>query len=165
MDNDILYFGARDGFMTSMAQFLTFMSLCNPIDLEKVRQFAINDLVLSDERICNSATAMRQTVEAIQQAYVRMPRLRGIIFVPGDENPVYSDNMILLQPSIRHSEMEKRIEGAFDTIRGKYSTWQPPKWQVMTLCIAPGRHVNENGTHTRRALGRSFRDDIQVSTN
>ncbi|KAF9871664.1 hypothetical protein CkaCkLH20_10862 [Colletotrichum karsti] len=107
-DHDVLYFGARDGYMASEAQFLTVMSLCDPDDLANVRHLAVNDSLFWVDSMYQSMSAANLTVEVLKQIHARMPQLEHLIFVPRDENPVYDDHVELIEAN-PHGALEQRM--------------------------------------------------------
>lgn len=136
LERDMLYFGARDGYMATVAQIYTFLSLGDPNDLNRVRRIAINDAVFWDGRVGDDAAAENLTAEIVERACSRMPRLETISFVLPDDNPIYDDRIKLVQPSTRQWDMETRIHSAFEHIFHQTPGHRPIKWQVMTLGTA-----------------------------
>jgi hypothetical protein len=137
LDHDILYFGARDGYMASEAQFLTVMSLCDPQELARVRRVAINDSLFWADSTYQSMSAASLTAEVVKQVRCRMPHLRDLIFVPRDENPVYSEQAVFLEPAVGQMRMFRQIQTAFKTVCEQYPDWNPPEWRVMVLSAIP----------------------------
>ncbi|OHF02634.1 hypothetical protein CORC01_02030 [Colletotrichum orchidophilum] len=134
--HDILYFGARDGYMASEAQFRTVMALCDPEDISEVRRLAINDSLFWVDAMYQSMTAANLTVEVLKQIRVRMPKLEQLVFVPRDENPVY-DNEVDLLPANPHGvleqQMARQMEAAMKAVRDLCPDWTPPQWCIMAL--------------------------------
>ncbi|GKT43947.1 uncharacterized protein ColSpa_04128 [Colletotrichum spaethianum] len=137
--NDVLYFGARDGYMASEAQFLTVMALCDPTDLADVRHLAINDSLFWVDGMYQSMSAANLTVEVLKQVRLRMPRLERLVFVPRDENPVY-DEQIELVPANPHGMLEQRMarqmEVAMRAVCDLFPGWNAPRWCIMALGTA-----------------------------
>ncbi|KAL0931680.1 uncharacterized protein CTRU02_212633 [Colletotrichum truncatum] len=133
---DVLYFGARDGYMASEAQFLTVMALCDPKDLSEVRYLAINDSLFWVDSTYQSMSAANLTVEVLKQVRVRMPQLEHLIFVPRDENPVYDDQVELVEAN-HHGALEQRMARQMETgmraVCDLYPDWRPPQWSIMAL--------------------------------
>lgn len=133
---DVLYFGARDGYIASEAQFLTVMALCDPEDLAEVRHLAINDSLFWVDSMYQSMSAANLTVEVLKQIRARMPRLERLVFVPRDENPVYDDQFELV-PANPHGMLEQRMarqmEAAMKAVCEIFPGWKPPRWCIMAL--------------------------------
>ncbi|OLN81788.1 hypothetical protein CCHL11_08923 [Colletotrichum chlorophyti] len=134
--HDILYFGARDGYMASEAQFLTVMALCDPADLANVRHLAINDSLFWVDSTYQSMSAANLTIEVLKQVRARMPRLKRLVFVPRDENPVYDDH-VELAPANLYGPLEQRMarqmEAAVAAVCSMFPDWTPPQWCIMAL--------------------------------
>ncbi|KAK2000624.1 hypothetical protein LX36DRAFT_698837 [Colletotrichum falcatum] len=135
--HDVLYFGARDGYMASGAQFFTVMTLCDPADLAGVRHLAINDSMFwVDGGVYQSMSAANLTAEVLKHIRLRMPRLERLVFVPRDENPVYHDQVELV-PASPHGMMEERMarqmEAAMVAVCETFPDWKPPRWCIMAL--------------------------------
>ncbi|KAK1987041.1 hypothetical protein LZ30DRAFT_746078 [Colletotrichum cereale] len=150
---DVLYFGARDGYMASGAQFLTVMTLCDPADLAGVRHLAINDSLFWIDGLYQSMSAANLTVEVLKHIRLRMPRLERLVFVPRDENPVYDDQVELL-PANPHGMLEERMarqmEAAMGAVCYLFPDWKPPRWCIMALGTA------HSGTQERTGLVQSI---------
>ncbi|KAF6838099.1 hypothetical protein CPLU01_02707 [Colletotrichum plurivorum] len=134
--NDVLYFGARDGYMASEAQFLTVMALCEPRDLADVRHLAINDSLFWVDSTYQSMSAANLTVEVLKQVRLRMPCLERLVFVPRDENPVYDDEIELVEANTQgalEQRMARQLEAAMKAVCGMYPDWTPPQWTIMAL--------------------------------
>ncbi|KAK2728776.1 hypothetical protein CKAH01_02826 [Colletotrichum kahawae] len=134
---DVLYFGARDGYMASEAQFMTVMALCDPTDLAEVRHLAVNDsLFWIDSVYYQSMSAANLTVEVLKQVRARMPRLESLVFIPRDENPVYDDQVELVEAN-RQSElvqiMSLQMEAGMKAVAEMFPDWRPPSWRIMAL--------------------------------
>ncbi|KAI8200409.1 hypothetical protein KHU50_006891 [Colletotrichum sp. SAR 10_65] len=134
---DILYFGARDGYMASESQFMTVMALCDPTDLAEVRHLAVNDsLFWIDSVYYQSMSAANLTVEVLKQVRARMPRLESLVFIPRDENPVYYDQVELVEAN-RQSElvqiMSLQMEAGMKAVSEMFPDWRPPSWRIMAL--------------------------------
>ncbi|TDZ27132.1 hypothetical protein C8035_v011933 [Colletotrichum spinosum] len=132
---DVLYFGARDGYMASEAQFLTVMALCDPADLAEVRHLAINDSLFWVNSCYQSMSAANLTVEVLKQVQSRMPKLERLLFIPRDENPVYDTEAVLVEPN--HGDLEKQMARQMGTaMRGvchMFPNWTPPRWSITAL--------------------------------
>ncbi|WQF76018.1 Putative 2EXR domain-containing protein [Colletotrichum destructivum] len=153
--HDVLYFGARDGYMASEAQFLTVMALCDPSDLADVRHLAINDSLFWVDSTYQSMSAANLAVEVLKQVRLRMPRLERLVFVPRDENPVYDDQVDLV-PTNPHGMLEQRMarqmEAAMRAVCGLFPDWIPPRWCIMALGTAQPE-TQEQTTHVPSPSG------------
>ncbi|KZL83799.1 hypothetical protein CI238_08169 [Colletotrichum incanum] len=137
--HDVLYFGARDGYMASEAQFLTVMALCDPADLANVRHLAINDSLFWVDGMYQSMSAANLTVEVLKQVRLRMPRLERLVFVPRDENPVYDDQIELVPANpygMLEQRMTRQMEAALGAVCKLFPDWKPPRWCIMALGAA-----------------------------
>lgn len=134
--HDVLYFGARDGYMASEAQFLTVMSLCDPDDLAEVRHLAVNDSLFWVDSTYQSMSAANLTVEVLKQIRARMPQLERLFFVPRDENPVYDDRVELVEASLHEAleqRMARQMEAGMRAICDMFPDWDPPRWSIKAL--------------------------------
>jgi len=150
--HDVLYFGARDGYMASGAQFFTVMSMCDPADLAGVRHLAINDSIFWIDGVYQSMSAANLTVEVLKHVRLRMPRLERLVFVPCDENPVYDDQVKLVpanQNSMLEERMVRQVKAAMGAVCDIFPDWKPPRWCIMAL-----------GTAEKTALVPSIPDHI-----
>ncbi|KAH7125068.1 hypothetical protein B0J13DRAFT_647296 [Dactylonectria estremocensis] len=134
---DILYFGARDGYMASYAQFLTVMSLCNQDELDRVRYLAFNDSLFGNDEIYQCTCPSSLMVEAITQISSRMPHLETLIFVPREENPIYNKEATLLEPSTGQTWLMSQIQAAMDMVRDLNPGRKLPAWRVLMLGAVP----------------------------
>ncbi|KAK2062852.1 hypothetical protein LY76DRAFT_504911 [Colletotrichum caudatum] len=151
--HDVLYFGARDGYMASGAQFFTVMSLCDPDDLAGVRHLAINESIFWIDGVYQSMSAANLTAEVLKHVRLRMPRLERLVFVPRDENPVY-DDQVELAPGKRNGMLEERMvrqmKAAMGAVCDMFPDWKPPRWCIMALGTA------RSGTQENTALVSSM---------
>lgn len=93
---DILYFGARRGFMASESQFRSIMTMTSPQELASVRRLAINDDMLwLGGAPYESTSAARRTVELLMELRSRMPGLREVYFVPRDNGAGWRNDTML----------------------------------------------------------------------
>lgn len=182
-DQDVLYFGPRDGFMASEAQLRTVLTLCCPEELRRVRKVAINDalfwvyersrrtsgssnallhpysaattsLPLSSCRgeehsttrfnphyeqpssqqyhqrrqhwpggfgaggLAHATIATSLLADTLQLLRTRLPGLRELVFVPRDENPLYSEDCCLVEPAMMQSRMARQVRDAMAVVFG-----------------------------------------------
>jgi 2EXR family len=145
---DVFYFSARDGFMASDSQFTTAMMLCNQDDLARVQRVAINDALFWISDMYDSMSAATATVRAIDQLRMRMPALRELIFVPREQNPIYSNETVFVEPAIEQMRMQRQIQAAMEAVKEEHPEWSPPTWRIMTLSAVPDPTM-----HNRIVLG------------
>ncbi|EFX04652.1 hypothetical protein CMQ_1580 [Grosmannia clavigera kw1407] len=106
-NQDVLYFGPRDGYMASEAQLRTLLTLADPDELARVRRVALNEALFWEgtraARTTSAAsTAVAAAFELASPAFqlaasaavdvllllrTRLPGLRELILVPRDETP------------------------------------------------------------------------------
>ncbi|KUI64074.1 hypothetical protein VM1G_10856 [Cytospora mali] len=119
-DQDVLYFGPRDGFMASEANLRTILSMCDPVELAQVKRVAINDALF----------------------WSRLPGLQELIFIPRDENPLYSGDSCLVEPAMGQGRMARQIREAMTAVFGAPDDG-PWRWRIMTLSADPDPPVYE----------------------
>lgn len=164
----MLYFGPRDGFMASEAQLRTVLTLCDPAELAGVRRVAVNDALFwvygspSGGGGGGAGAAMAMTthttiassllVEVLQLVRARLPGLAELVFVPRDENPLYSGASCLVEPAIVQSRLARQVRDAVGVVFGGPSSGgvdsggvPPWSWRVMTLSADPDRPVYGRG--------------------
>lgn len=164
--SDILYFGPRDGFMASDAQLRTVLTLCDPADLARVEKVAINDAVFwSPASIAGGASESRgggcrrsssTTVagsllaDVLRLLRARMPGIRELVFVPRDDNPLYSGDACLVEPSMAQSRLARVVREAMAAVFGEQRRpgERPWNWRIMTLSADPAVPV-----YSRQVLG------------
>lgn len=167
---DVLYFGLRDGFMASEAQLRTVLTLCAPSELAMVQRIAVNYAMFwvygsasgsRDGQEGSSETGPRGTeesgrapallqttiassllVDALQLVHARLPGLRELVFVPRDENPVYSGDCHLVEPAMVQSRLARQVREAmrvaFDgSVAPGGGGVVPWTWRIMALCADP----------------------------
>lgn len=173
-DQDVLYFGPRDGFMASEAQLRTVLTLCDPEELRRIRKVAINDALFwlyeSSRRrrrapysyadaptspscsnneytstttrndyyhgerqqqqqqywpggfggggFAHMAIATSLLADTLQLLRTRLPGLQELIFVPRDENPLYSGDCCLVEPAMVQGRMIRQIREAMGVVFG-----------------------------------------------
>ncbi|KAK5989076.1 hypothetical protein PT974_10574 [Cladobotryum mycophilum] len=129
-DNDIMYFGPRDGYMAAHSQFGTCMALCDPAELARVRRLAINDALFWIDGTYRSMTAASMTTDVLKQIAQRMPGLRELIFVPREEDES-SD------PALVQDRIMQQIQTAMLTVCEQFPSWSPPPWHIVPLSALP----------------------------
>jgi len=150
-DTDFIYFGHRDGYMASESQFRTVMSLCRPEDLALVKKVAINDALFWVGCQYQFTSGPSKTVETLNHLRTRMPALQEIVFVPRDENPVYDNEAVFLDPdpsrNSHHRFLEEQVDEAMGIICQQDPEWgeAPPAWSVMMLGTPESRVSDEWG--------------------
>jgi hypothetical protein len=151
-DRDVLYFGFRDGFVASDAQFATVMSMCDQAELAQVRHLAINDALFwvgsgggstagTAAASYHSMSAASLTTRALGEIRARMPGLRELTFVPREDNPVYSNDACFVEPPMAQMRMHRQIQTAFMTVAEENPDWTPPAWRIMALSAMPEPEV------------------------
>lgn len=163
-DRDVLYFGPRDGFMASEAQLRTVLTLCDPAELSGVRRVAVNDALFwaygssggpgglgAGAMVMTHATiASSLLVDVLQLVRARLPGLEELVFVPRDENPLYSGASCLVEPAIIQSRLARQVRDAVGLVFGDPSSglvngvpsWS---WKVMTLSADPDPPIYGRG--------------------
>ncbi|PSS03858.1 hypothetical protein BD289DRAFT_449290 [Coniella lustricola] len=124
-NQDTLYFGPRDGFMASEAQLRTVLSLCDPAELARVTRIAVNDGLfwIYDSPVtgrsrgtAQSALANSLLVDVLYLLRARLPGLKELVFVPRDENPLYSGDCCLVEPAIIQSLLARQVREAMRVV-------------------------------------------------
>jgi hypothetical protein len=162
-NTDFVYFGHRDGYMASEAQFRTVMSLCLPEDLASVKKVAVNNALFWVGCQYQFASAPSKAIETLNYLRTHMPALEEIIFVPRDENPVYDKEAVFLDPNPRsnshHRFLEEQVDEAMRVVRQQNPEWReaPPAWRVMMLGT-PGSRVSDEWCQPldHELVGRAF---------
>ena len=147
-EEDILYFGPRDGYMAADAQFRSVLSLVSPAELASVRRVAISEALFwvnIPNPIYTSNVAASLTIEVLKLVRERLPGLRELIFVPRDENPVYSDTARFVEPPVLQTQLSRQIATAMYVVCDRFPDWNPPRWTIMTLSAVPDPPVYERG--------------------
>jgi hypothetical protein len=161
-DQDVLYFGPRNGYMASEAQFRTVLSLADPAELARVRTVAVSEALFSvdDHHEYVSAVAASLNVEALRQIRQHLPGLRELMFVPRDANGV---DTVLSCPQSVTGQLSRQIEVAIDAVSAEFPGWDPPKWHVMALKPdhrpVPRTHPT---TASERTYDQRMHEHIQV---
>lgn len=151
-DSDILYFGYREGFGASEAQFRTAMSLCCPEDLARVRRLALNEAVF---RVgCKYVHSL--TADVLELVRLRMPALEELVFIPaiwaGADDMAYSsydaDLLLVDMGAAKQAvEMAWQIKTAMRDFSTRYPTWKKPNCRVMAMI----QSSKQRGTPTNAA--------------
>lgn len=78
-------------------------------------------------------------VDVLQLARARLTGLRELVFVPRDENPVYSADCCLVEPAIIQNRLARQVREAMGAVfDGGPAPWA---WRVMTLSADPSPPV------------------------
>lgn len=125
-DSDILHFGPRDGYMASVAQFNTCMTMCDPAQLALVRRIAISDALFWAGSSYHSMSAARLTVDVLSSMTEHMPALQQVFFIPGEEDEPH-------EAAQTEERMARQIQMAIDTLCRHRPDWKPPPWTIITL--------------------------------
>lgn len=147
-EEDILYFGPRDGFMASEGNLRSVLSLVSPAELQVVRRVAINEALFwvdSSHADYHSGLAASLTFDIVKMVRRRLPGLRDLVFVPRDENPVYSDTARFVEPPIVQTRISRQVATAVRMLCERFPHWCPPRWRIMTLSAVPDPPVYERG--------------------
>ncbi|KUI62278.1 hypothetical protein VP1G_09406 [Cytospora mali] len=204
-DQDVLYFGPRDGFMASEANLRTILSMCDPAELAQIKRVAINDALFwvyenswhhqarhqlpppppppppqhqhSHQRqhqhqqhpsalaaplpplhpppaaaaMTHTAIAASLLIDVLRLIQSRLPGLQELIFIPRDENPLYSGDSCLVEPAMVQGRMARQIREAMTAVFGAPDDG-PWRWRIMTLSADPDPPVYE-----KQVLGAGFR--------
>ncbi|KAL1880734.1 hypothetical protein Daus18300_001348 [Diaporthe australafricana] len=148
-----MYFGPRDGFMASEANLRTVLSLCDPTELAQVRRAAINEaLFWVYDSAWHPASLL---VDMLRLIRTRLPGLRELVFVPRDENPLYSSDCYLTPPAMAQNRLARQVReamrAAFERSDGGTpdNADRPPwEWKIMTLSADP-----DPPSYDRQVLG------------
>ncbi|KAH9240674.1 hypothetical protein K456DRAFT_31705 [Colletotrichum gloeosporioides 23] len=118
---DILHFGPAKGFMASSAQYFTAVSLCNPMDLGAVRYLAIDDSVLGNSTVKGAASNL--AARAIRQLAMRMPELKGLVFVRNQ-----ATSITIKEAEDHCIELQRLIDSAMGEVSSEFPDWEAPPW-------------------------------------
>lgn len=104
------------------------------------------------------AIAASLLADVLRLVHARLPALQELIFVPRDENPLYSGDSFLVEPSIVQGRMARQVREAMRAVfpggaagpdgGGDGSSGPPWAWRIMTLSADPNPPVYE-----KRVLG------------
>jgi len=146
-ERDVLYFGPRDGYMASEAQFRTALTLIDPAELAAVRRLAISEALFCADRSrggggsssrwpYQSAMAASLATEVLMQVRARMLGLQELVFVPHDGGPAYGDDAALADSAVVQG-LARQVRSAVGSVRTQFPEWCAPPWRVMTLGGVP----------------------------
>lgn len=181
--------------MASEAQLRTVLSLCDPAELARVRRIAINDALFwvydspvtgRSRGTAQSALASSLLVDVLYLIRARLPGLKELVFVPRDENPLYSGDCCLVEPAIIQSLLARQVREAMRVVfeqtspqptilsttttsfstpssatGGSQGSSCPWHWRVMTLSANPhpvSSPKSEQKSLARRSSQLSFHD-------
>ncbi|KAK1655128.1 hypothetical protein BDP81DRAFT_417394 [Colletotrichum phormii] len=124
---DVLHFGPLKGFMAASSQYFSAMSLCDPSDLRDVRYLAIDDSVLG-HGLDRGGAGSELATRTIRQLPLRMPGLKGIVFVRSNAASVFreTDNYC--------RDLQTLIRVAIREVTGEFPEWKVPSWCTATTC-------------------------------
>lgn len=205
-DEDVLYFGSRDGFMASEAQLRTVLMLCCPDELLRVRKVAINDALFwvygnpspvnpvsspscNDEYttannrhyhgrqqqrqwsggvdsgglVMHTAIATSLLADTLQLIRTRLPGLQELIFVPRDQNPLYSRDCCLVEPATMQSGMAQQIRQAMAIVSGSSSGGssgrKPGSHSPLSAVPVRRQRQEQQVSQRQQAKRKGFHDD------
>lgn len=205
-DEDVLYFGPRDGFMASEAQLRTVLMLCCPEELLRVRKVAINDALFwvygnpsavnpasspscgdeytaannhyydgrqqqrqwpggisSGGLVVHTAIATSLLADTLQLLRTRLPGLQELIFVPRDQNPLYSRDCCLVEPATVQSGMAQQIRQAmaiaFDSSSSSSSGRKPGSHSPLSAIPGRGQQQQRQESQHQQTKRKSFHND------
>lgn len=95
----------------------------------------------------HTAIAASLMIDVLRLIHSRLPGLQELIFIPRDENPLYSGDSCLVEPSIVQGRMARQIREAMRAVFGA-PDGGPWAWSIMTLSADPNPPVYE-----KRVLG------------
>ncbi|OHF04002.1 hypothetical protein CORC01_00864 [Colletotrichum orchidophilum] len=124
---DVLHFGPVRGFMASSAQYFTAMSMCDPSDLRDVRYLAIDDSVMSNGIVKGAVSSL--ATRTIRQLPLRMPELKGIVFVRSNATAV-----VFGKTEKYCVDLQRLIEIAVREVAEEFPDWKIPPWCTATTC-------------------------------
>ncbi|KAJ4424299.1 hypothetical protein N0V82_000999 [Gnomoniopsis sp. IMI 355080] len=150
--SDILYFGPRDGFMASEAQLRTVLTMCDPTELARVQKVAISDAVFwlpagrgGSAGTCTAKMGVSLLVDVLLLLRARMTGLRELVFVPRDENPLYSRYVCLVQPAMLQSPLVGIVKEAMAVVFvNQRPSERPWDWRIMMLVADADVHLHSS---------------------
>lgn len=109
--------------------------------------------------LAHTTIACSLLIDVLQLLRARLPGLRELIFVPRDENPLYSGTCCLVEPAIVQSRLARQVREAMRVVFGLSSGHVgggaseggggvPWSWRIMTLSADPDPPV-----YNRSVLG------------
>ncbi|KAF3770074.1 hypothetical protein M406DRAFT_66519 [Cryphonectria parasitica EP155] len=114
--------------------------------------------------MARSAMASSLLVDIMALLRARLPGLRELVFVPRDDNPLYSGDSCLVEPAIVQSRLARQVKEAMGIAFGAMPEEEegggcPWNWRVMTISADPdppvyGRQVLGWGTGTEEKRDR-----------
>lgn len=120
--------------MASEAQLRTVLTLCDPAELAHVQKVAVNDAVFCAPAAGDTKVAISLLVDVVQLLHTRLPGLRELVFVPRDENPLYSADACLVEPAMAQSRLSRIMKEAMAVVFGDQPPSERPwNWRIMTL--------------------------------
>jgi hypothetical protein len=115
---DMLFFGQRSGFAAPFAQFVSFLSLCDPGELARVRRVAVSDhLFCQGSGAYRSETAGARTVELLLRLGERMPGLSEVVW----------------RPWKTMMRLEAQICTSVKAVMKQHPEWELPPWRILPM--------------------------------
>ena len=159
--DDILYFGSRDGYMATESQFRLFVQMVPEEDLALVRRLAINDSIFWPQPEYISSIASGLTVELLELILTKLPSLEELIFIPKDENPVYSGETTLVEPAVPDLRLLHQIHEGMQIVIQRHPSWRAPNWSVKVLSALPNDDFYDSAS---LASGGDEMEGIEMSS-
>lgn len=97
---------------------------------------------LAAAAMTHTAIAASLLIDVLRLIHSRLPGLQELIFIPRDENPLYSGDSCLAEPSIVQGRMARQIREAMRAVFGGPDDG-PWSWRIMTLSADPNPPVYE----------------------
>ncbi|KAF3798003.1 hypothetical protein GCG54_00003903 [Colletotrichum gloeosporioides] len=97
------------------------MSLCNPTDLGAVRYLAIDDSILGNSTVKGAASNL--AARAIRQLAMRMPELKGLVFVRNQ-----ATSITIKEAEDHCIELQRLIDSAMGEVSSEFTDWEAPPW-------------------------------------
>ncbi|ROV94702.1 hypothetical protein VSDG_06140 [Cytospora chrysosperma] len=95
---------------------------------------------LAAAAMTHTAIAASLLIDVLRLIHSRLPGLQELIFIPRDENPLYSGDSCLVEPSIVQGRMARQIREAMRAVFGGPDDG-PWSWRIMTLSADPNPPV------------------------
>ncbi|EGX89310.1 hypothetical protein CCM_07561 [Cordyceps militaris CM01] len=122
---DVLYFGPRQGYMATDAQFRTCMTLCDRAELAAVRRIAVSDALFWIDDTYRSMTAASLTMDVLRIIRQALPNLVELVFVPREQDEACRD-----RDHLDHilQRMHQQVVTAINTLTEQEEvTWTMPR--------------------------------------
>lgn len=100
----------------------------------------------------STSIAASLLVDMLRLIRTRLPGLRELVFVPRDENPLYSSDCYLTAPAMAQNRLARQVReamrAAFGGDRAPDKAAPPWEWKIMTLSADP-----DPPSYDRQVLG------------